>query len=214
MFEAKFFGLGADGTVGANKNSVKIIGDNTDKYCQAYFSYDSKKSGGFTCSHLRFGDHTIHSTYKVITPNFGACHVQAYLRMYDVLRGLRKNGTFLLNTVFEGKELANFIPNKLKRYFAENNITVYYINATKIAQEIGLGNRTNTILQSAFFRITEVIPVDLAVEQMKKFIVKSYGNKGQDIVDKNYAAVERGNEYKQLEVDPAWAQLEDDPEVN
>ena len=110
--------------------------------------------------------------------------------MYDVLRGLRKNGTFLLNTVFEGEELANFIPNKLKRYFAKNNITVYYINATKIAQEIGLGNRTNTILQSAFFRITEVIPVDLAVEQMKKFIVKSYGNKGQDIVDKNYAAVE------------------------
>ena len=213
LFEAKFFGLGADGTVGANKNSVKIIGDNTDKYCQAYFSYDSKKSGGFTCSHLRFGDHTIHSTYKVITPNFVACHVQAYLRMYDVLRGLRKNGTFLLNTVFEGEELANFIPNKLKRYFAKNNITVYYINATKIAQEIGLGNRTNTILQSAFFRITEVIPVDLAVEQMKKFIVKSYGNKGQDIVDKNYAAVERGNEYKQLEVDPAWAQLEDDPEV-
>ena len=210
MFEAKFYGLGADGTVGANKNSVKIIGDNTDKHCQAYFSYDSKKSGGFTCSHLRFGDTPIHSTYLVNTPNFVACHVQAYLHMYDVTRGLRKNGTFLLNTIFDGDELINFIPNKVKRYFAQNNITVYYINATKIAQEIGLGNRTNTILQSAFFRITEVIPIDLAVEQMKKFIVKSYGKKGQDIVDKNYAAVDRGNEYKQLTVDPAWANLADD----
>ena len=166
-FEAKFYGLGADGTVGANKNSVKIIGDNTNKHCQAYFSYDSKKSGGFTCSHLRFGDSEIRSTYQVNTPNFVACHVQAYLRMYDVIRGLQKNGTFLLNTIFEDEELVNFIPNKIKRYFAQNNITVYYINATKIAQEIGLGNRTNTILQSAFFRITKVIPVDLAVEQMK-----------------------------------------------
>ena len=213
MFQAKFFGLGADGTVGANKNSVKIIGDNTDKYCQAYFSYDSKKSGGFTCSHLRFGDTPIRSTYLVTTPNFVACHVQAYLHMYDVTRGLQTNGTFLLNTIFEGEELVNFMPNKVKRYFAQNNITVYYINATKIAQEIGLGNRTNTILQSAFFRITGVIPVDLAVEQMKKFIVKSYGKKGQDVVDKNYAAVDRGGEYKQLTVDPAWANLADDAVV-
>ena len=210
MFEAKFYGLGADGTVGANKNSVKIIGDNTDKHCQAYFSYDSKKSGGFTCSHLRFGDTPIRSTYLVNTPNFVACHVQAYLHMYDVTRGLQKNGTFLLNTIFDGEELVNFIPNKVKRYFAQNNITVYYINATKIAQEIGLGNRTNTILQSAFFRITKVIPEDLAVEQMKKFIVKSYGKKGQDVVDKNYAAVDRGGEYKQLAIDPAWANLADD----
>ena len=210
IFEAKFYGLGADGTVGANKNSVKIIGDNTDKHCQAYFSYDSKKSGGFTCSHLRFGNSPIHSTYQVNTPNFVACHVQAYLNMYDVIRGLQKNGTFLLNTIFEGDELVKFIPNRIKRYFAENNITVYYINATKIAQEIGLGNRTNTILQSAFFRITEVIPVDLAIDQMKKFIVKSYGNKGQDVVDKNYAAVDRGGEYNTLAVDPTWARLSDD----
>ncbi len=213
MFEAKFYGLGADGTVGANKNSVKIIGDNTDKHCQAYFSYDSKKSGGFTCSHLRFGDTPIRSTYLVNTPNFVACHVQAYLHMYDVTRGLQKNGTFLLNTIFEGDELVNFIPNKVKRYFAQNNITVYYINATKIAQEIGLGNRTNTILQSAFFRITGVIPEDLAIEQMKKFIVKSYGKKGQDVVDKNYAAVDRGGEYKKLAVDPAWGNLPDDEKV-
>lgn len=213
-FEAKFYGLGADGTVGANKNSVKIIGDNTDKYCQAYFSYDSKKSGGFTCSHLRFGDERIRSTYQVKTPNFVACHVQAYLNMYDVTRGLRKNGTFLLNTIFEGEELVKFIPNKVKRYFAKNNITVYYINATKIAQEIGLGKRTNTILQSAFFRITKVIPLDLAIEQMKEFIVKSYGRKGQDVVDLNYAAVDRGGEYNILEVDPSWANLPDDEKEN
>ncbi|MCQ2288942.1 MAG: pyruvate:ferredoxin (flavodoxin) oxidoreductase [Muribaculaceae bacterium] len=207
MFQAKFYGLGADGTVGANKNSVKIIGENTDKYCQAYFSYDSKKSGGFTCSHLRFGDEPIRSTYLVTTPNFVACHVQAYLHMYDVTRGLQKNGTFLLNTVWEGEQLAKNLPNNVKKYFAENNITVYYIDATKIAQEIGLGNRTNTILQSAFFRITEVIPVDLAVEQMKKFIVKSYGKKGEDVVNKNYQAVDRGGEFKKLDVDPAWASL-------
>ena len=213
IYEAKFYGLGADGTVGANKNSVKIIGDNTDKYCQAYFSYDSKKSGGFTCSHLRFGDSPIRSTYQIKTPNFVACHVQAYLHMYDVLRGLRDGGTFLLNTIWEGEELAKNLPNNVKRYFAEHNITVYYINATKIAQEIGLGNRTNTILQSAFFRITEVIPVELAVEQMKKFIVKSYGKKGEDVVNKNYEAVDRGGEYKTLAVDPAWANLPEDEKV-
>ena len=210
LFEAKFYGLGSDGTVGANKNSVQIIGNNTNKYCQAYFSYDSKKSGGFTCSHLRFGDEPIHSAYQVNTPNFVACHVQAYLHMYDVTRGLRDNGTFLLNTIFDGDELVSFIPNKVKRYFAKHNIKVYYINATKIGQEIGLGNRTNTILQSAFFRITKVIPIELAVEQMKAFIVKSYGKKGQDVVDKNYAAVDRGGEYKELAVDPAWANLADD----
>ncbi len=207
MFQAKFYGLGADGTVGANKNSVKIIGDNTDKHCQAYFSYDSKKSGGFTCSHLRFGDEPIRSTYLVTTPNFVACHVQAYLHMYDVTRGLQKGGTFLLNTVWDADKLAENLPNNVKKYFADNNIKVYYINATKIAQEIGLGNRTNTILQSAFFRITEVIPVDLAIEQMKKFIVKSYGRKGEDVVNKNYQAVDRGGEYNELAVDPAWSNL-------
>ena len=213
LFEAKFYGLGSDGTVGANKNSVQIIGNNTNKYCQAYFSYDSKKSGGFTCSHLRFGDEPIHSAYQVNTPNFVACHVQAYMHMYDVCRGLRKGGIFLLNTIFDGEELINFIPNKIKRLFAKQNIKVYYINATKIGQEIGLGNRTNTILQSAFFRITKVIPEDLAIEQMKKFIVKSYSNKGEDVVKLNYAAVDRGNEYKELTVDPAWANLPDDNKI-
>lgn len=213
MFQAKFYGLGADGTVGANKNSVKIIGDNTNKYCQAYFSYDSKKSGGFTCSHLRFGDEPIRSTYLVTTPNFVACHVQAYLHMYDVTRGLQKNGTFLLNTVWEGDQLAQNLPDKVKKYFADNNISVYYINATKIAQEIGLGNRTNTILQSAFFRITKVIEIDLAVEQMKAFIVKSYSRKGEDIVNKNFQAVDRGGEYQQLTIDPAWSNIKVAKEV-
>ncbi|MDE5923714.1 MAG: 2-oxoacid:acceptor oxidoreductase family protein, partial [Muribaculaceae bacterium] len=170
----------------------------------------SKKSGGFTCSHLRFGDEPIRSTYFVNTPNFVACHVQAYLHMYDVTRGLLPNGTFLLNTIWEGEELAKNLPVHVKRYLAKNNITLYYMNASKIAQEIGLGNRTNTILQSAFFRITEVIPVDLAVEQMKKFIVKSYGKKGENIVKMNYDAVDRGSEYHKLEIDPAWAELPDE----
>ena len=213
MFQAKFYGLGADGTVGANKNSVKIIGETTDKYCQAYFSYDSKKSGGFTCSHLRFGDEPIRSTYLVTTPNFVACHQQAYLNMYDVTRGLQKGGLFLLNTIWDGEELAHNIPNKVKAYFAKNDIKVYYINATKIAQEIGLGNRTNTILQSAFFRITGVIPVDKAVDEMKHFALKSYGKKGEDVVNMNYAAIDRGGEYKELAVDKSWANLAEQPKV-
>ena len=163
---------------------------------------------------MLIGDQPIRSTYLVTTPNFVACHVQAYLHMYDVTRGLQKNGTFLLNTVWEGETLAKNLPNKVKKYFADNNITVYYINATKIAQEIGLGNRTNTILQSAFFRITGVIPAELAVEQMKKFIVKSYGRKGEDVVNKNYQAVDRGNEYEQLTVDPEWSNLPVDNDID
>jgi pyruvate-ferredoxin/flavodoxin oxidoreductase len=207
-YEAKFYGLGADGTVGANKNSIKIIGDNTDKYCQAYFAYDSKKSGGFTCSHLRFGDKPIRSTYLVNTPDFVACHVQAYLRLYDVTKGLKKNGTFLLNTIWNEEQVKENLPNQVKRYLAKNNICFYIINATGIAGEIGLGNRTNTILQSAFFKITGVIPYNLAVEQMKKFIVKSYGNKGEDIVNKNNAAVDRGGEVIRIEVPSEWATIQ------
>ena len=206
-YEAKFYGLGADGTVGANKNSIKIIGDNTDKYCQAYFAYDSKKSGGFTCSHLRFGDNPIRSTYLVNTPDFVACHVQAYVRLYDVTKGLKKNGTFLLNTIWDENQVKENLPNNVKKYLAKNNINFYIINATGIAAEIGLGNRTNTILQSAFFKITGVIPYDLAVEQMKKFIVKSYGNKGEDIVNKNNAAVDRGGEVVKVEVPLEWADM-------
>ncbi len=206
-YEAKFYGLGADGTVGANKNSIKIIGDNTNKYCQAYFAYDSKKSGGFTCSHLRFGDTPIRSTYLVTTPDFVACHVQAYLRLYDVTKGLKKNGTFLLNTIWTPEEVHKNLPDRVKKYLAKNNITLYVIDATNIALEIGLGNRTNTILQSAFFKITNVIPYELAVKEMKYAIVKSYGNKGEKIVNMNYAAVDRGGEYTKVEVPTAWANI-------
>ncbi|MBP7151037.1 MAG: pyruvate:ferredoxin (flavodoxin) oxidoreductase [Paludibacteraceae bacterium] len=213
IFEAKFYGIGSDGTVGANKNSIKIIGDNTDKYCQAYFSYDSKKSGGFTCSHLRFGDKPIRSTYLVTTPDFVACHVQAYLRLYDVTKGLKKNGTFLLNTIWDEEEVKKNLPVKVKKYLAANNINFYIINATKIAQEIGLGNRTNTILQSAFFKISNVIPYELAVEKMKYAINKTYGKKGEDIVNMNYAAVDRGGEYVKVEVPSSWANLEEEKEM-
>ncbi len=207
-FEAKFYGLGADGTVGANKNSIKIIGDNTNKYSQAYFDYDSKKSGGYTCSHLRFGDQPILAPYLVGTPDFVAVHVPSYLKKYDCLRGLKKNGTFLYNSPWSVAETKKHLPDFVKKYLALNNINMYIIDATKIAAEIGLGNRTNTILQSAFFKISGVIPYDLAVEQMKKFIVKSYGKKGEDIVNMNYAAVDRGGEITKMEIPAEWAKLD------
>lgn len=206
-FEARFYGLGADGTVGANKNSIKIIGDNTDKYSQAYFDYDSKKSGGYTCSHLRFGDNPIMAPYLVGTPDFVAVHVPSYLAKYDCLRGLKKNGTLLYNSPWDKEEVKNHIPDNVKKYLAENNITMYIIDATKIADEIGLGSRTNTILQSAFFKISEVIPYELAVEQMKKFIVKSYGRKGENVVNMNYAAVDRGGEIEKVEIPAEWANI-------
>ncbi len=206
-FEARFIGLGADGTVGANKNSIKIIGDNTDKYCQAYFSYDSKKSGGYTSSHLRFGDSPIRSTYLVGTPDFVACHVPSYLGKYDLLKGLKDGGTFLLNSIWSAEEVEAHLPNSMKRYMAEHGINFYQINATKIAAEIGLGNRTNTIMQSAFFKLAEVIPYELAVEQMKKAIKKSYGNKGEAIVNMNNAAVDRGAAVEKIEVKAEWANL-------
>jgi pyruvate-ferredoxin/flavodoxin oxidoreductase len=212
--EAKFYGLGADGTVGANKNSIKIIGDNTDKYCQAYFAYDSKKSGGFTCSHLRFGNTPIRSTYLVTTPDFVACHVQAYLNLYDVTKGLKKNGTFLLNTIWNAEEVKKNLPAKVKKYLADNNISFYIIDATNIAEEIGLGNRTNTILQSAFFKITNVVPYELAVEKMKYAINKSYGKKGESIVNMNYSAVDRGGDYTKVEVPAEWSQLTDENAVS
>ena len=206
-FEAKFYGLGADGTVGANKNSIKIIGDNTNKYSQAYFDYDSKKSGGYTCSHLRFGDQPILAPYLVGTPDFVAVHVPSYLRKYDCLRGLKENGTFLYNSPWSVEETKKHLPDNVKKYLAEKHINMYIIDATKIAMEIGLGNRTNIILQSAFFKISGVIPYDLAVEQMKKFIVKSYGKKGEDVVNKNYAAVDRGGEIQKVEIPAEWANL-------
>ena len=206
-FEARFYGLGADGTVGANKNSIKIIGDNTNKYSQAYFDYDSKKSGGYTCSHLRFGDNPLPAPYLVGTPDFVAVHVPSYLRKYDCLRGLKDNGTFLYNSPWTVEETKAQLPDFVKKYLALHHITMYIIDATKIAAEIGLGNRTNTILQSAFFKICEVIPYDLAVEQMKKFIVKSYGRKGEDVVNKNYAAVDRGGEITKIDIPAEWANL-------
>jgi len=166
-FQAKFYGLGSDGTVGANKNSIKIIGDNTDKYCQAYFAYDSKKSGGITVSHLRFGDKQIRSPYLVTTPDFVACHVPSYLGRYDVLKGLSEGGTFLLNSIHDVEETKNKLPNSIKKYLAEHKINFYIMNATQIAEEIGLGNRTNTIMQSAFFKIANVIPYEMAVKDMK-----------------------------------------------
>lgn len=193
-FEAKFYGIGSDGTVGANKNSIKIIGETTDKYCQAYFAYDSKKSGGITTSHLRFGDSPIRAPYLVISPDFVACHVPAYLDKYDMLAGLKKGGTFLLNSIWDVEETKKRLPDYMKKYLAENEINFYIINATKIAEEIGLGNRTNTIMQSAFFKISQVIPYEKAVEQMKKAILKDFGRKGDDIVNMNYAAVDKGGE--------------------
>lgn len=207
-YEARFIGLGADGTVGANKNSIKIIGENTDKYCQAYFSYDSKKSGGYTSSHLRFGDKPIRSTYLVNTPDFVACHVPSYLGKYDLLKGLKDGGTFLLNSIWSKEEVANHLPDTMKKYMAEHKINFYQINATKIATEIGLGNRTNTIMQAAFFKLANVIPYDLAVEQMKKAIYKSYGKKGESIVNMNYSAVDAGSAVEKVEVKPEWASLQ------
>ncbi len=206
-YEAKFYGLGSDGTVGANKNSIKIIGDATDKYCQAYFAYDSKKSGGFTTSHLRFGNKPIRAPYLVNSPDFVACHVPSYLDKYDMLKGLKKGGTFLLNSIWSIEETLNHLPNSTKKYLATNNISFYIINATAIAEELGLGNRTNTIMQSAFFKVSNVIPYDIAVGEMKKAIVKSYGKKGEKVIAMNNAAVDRGGEVTKVTVDPSWVNL-------
>ncbi len=208
-FEALFFGLGADGTVGANKNSIKIIGGTTDKYCQAYFAYDSKKSGGYTSSHLRFGDQPITSPYLVTTPDFVACHVPSYVDKYDVLKGLKAGGSFLLNSVHDAETTCRTLPDHMKAYLAKNKINFYIINATKIAAELGLGSRTNTIMQSAFFKIANVIPFEKAVEEMKHAILKSYGKKGEDIVNMNYAAVDAGgNAVEKVEVPAEWASIE------
>ncbi len=206
-FEGKFYGLGSDGTVGANKNSIMIIGETTDKYCQAYFAYDSKKSGGITTSHLRFGDRPIRSPYLVGTPDFVACHVPSYLEKYDMLRGLKDGGTFLLNSIWDEQETVEHLPNHFKKYMADHHINFYIINATKLAQEIGLGNRTNTIMQSAFFKIADIIPYDKAVEAMRKFVIKSFGRKGEEVVNMNFAAVEKGGAVTRIEVPAQWSKL-------
>jgi pyruvate-ferredoxin/flavodoxin oxidoreductase len=206
-FEATFWGLGSDGTVGANKNSIKIIGDTTDKYSQAYFAYDSKKSGGITTSHLRFGDTIIRAPYLVISPDFVACHVPSYLDKYDMLAGLKKGGTFLLNSIWDVEETKKRLPDFLKKQLADAEAKFYIINATAIAEELGLGTRTNTIMQAAFFKISGVIPYEKALESMKKAIIKSFGSKGEEVVKMNNAAVERGGAVVEVKVPAEWKSL-------
>ncbi|MGM0507794.1 MAG: pyruvate:ferredoxin (flavodoxin) oxidoreductase [Fusobacteriota bacterium] len=207
--ECLFFGLGSDGTVGANKNSIKIIGDKTDMYAQGYFAYDSKKSGGVTRSHLRFGKDPIRATYLVSNPDFLACSVPAYLEKYEMVEKLKEGGTFLLNSIWDAEETKKHLPETIKKALAVKNIDFYIINATDVAAEIGLGHRTNTIMQSAFFKLAEVIPYEEAKKHMKDAIVKSYGHKGQDIIDMNYAAVDRGaDELEKVDVPEEWKDLD------
>ena len=204
----KFWGFGSDGTVGANKSAIKIIGDGTDMYAQGYFDYDSKKSGGVTMSHLRFGHNKITSTYLLTSANFISCSKQSYVHQYDLLRGIKKGGTFLLNTTWDEAELEENLPASLKRSIAANEVDFYIINATKIAGEVGLGNRTNMVMQAAFFKLSEVLPEDVAAEKLKEAIVKDYGHKGEDIVNMNYAAVDAGmNAAHKVDYPKEWASL-------
>ena len=206
----KFWGLGSDGTVGANKQAIKIIGDNTDKYAQAYFAYDSKKSGGITMSHLRFGDAPIRSTYLIDEADYIACHNQSYVNQYDLLKGLKEGGVFVLNTIWSQEELEQHLPAKMKKFIADNNINFYTVNATKIAQEIGLGNRINMIMQSAFFKLAAIIPETEAVEYLKDSIKKAYGKKGEKVVNMNFEAVEAGlNALVKIDVPDNWSNAEE-----
>jgi len=208
----KFWGLGSDGTVGANKNSIKIIGDHTDMYAQAYFSYDSKKSGGITQSHLRFGKKPIRSTYLVKSANFVACHNQSYLDKYDMISDLKDGGTFLLNCIWDENEAAEKLPAETKRYIAEHNIKFYIIDGVEIAARIGLGNRINSVLQAAFFKLADIIPIDEAVDYMKKAVYKSYGKKGDKIVNMNYAAIDEGIKgVREVKVPADWKNAVDAP---
>ena len=201
----KFWGFGSDGTVGANKSAIKIIGDNTDMYAQGYFDYDSKKSGGVTMSHLRFGENKITSTYLLTETDFISCSKQSYVYSYDLLRGLKKGGKFLLNTIWNDEQLDEHLPGYMKKYIADNEIEFYTINATKIAAEVGLGGRTNMVMQAAFFNLSQVLPIDKAVKLLKEAIVKDYGAKGDDIVNMNYAAVDQGiDALHKVEVKESW----------
>ncbi len=205
----KFWGFGSDGTVGANKQAIKIIGDNTDMYAQGYFDYDSKKSGGLTVSHLRFGKNPIRSTYLLDEADFISCSKQSYVYSYDLVKGLKKGGTFLLNTIWSEEELEEHIPGKMKRYIADNDIKFYIINASKIAEEIGLGNRTNMVIQSAFFRLAKVLDLDLAKKLLKDSIDDTYGKKGDKILEMNYAAVDAGiNALVEVKVPESWKNAE------
>ena len=207
----KFWGLGSDGTVGANKNSIKIIGDNTDQYVQAYFEYDTKKSGGVTKSHLRFGHTPILSTYYVTMADFVACHNESYMKKYDIVNEIKEGGTFLLNTVWTDEELERELPNRVKRVLARRHIRFYTIDATDIAGRIGLGNRTNTVLQAAFFKLSGVLPIDDAVKYMKDAITRTYGKKGEKVLSMNYTAVDEGvSAMHEVAVPAAWAGLPDE----
>lgn len=210
----KFWGLGSDGTVGANKQAIKIIGDNTDKYVQAYFDYDSKKSGGVTMSHLRFGDTPIRSTYLLDEADYIACHKQSYVYQYDVIKGLRKGGNFVLNTIWTPEELDTHLPAALKRYIARNDIQFYTLDAVNIAKEIGLGNRINMICQSAFFKLAEIIPEEDAVKYLKDSIKKTYGKKGDKVVNMNCEAVDQGiHALVKIDVPASWADAVDEEKV-
>ena len=204
----KFWGLGSDGTVGANKNSIKIIGETTDMYCQAYFEYDTKKSFGITKSHLRFGKHPISSTYYVSSADFIACHNQTYLTKYDIIHELKPHGSFLLNCEWKEDELEQHVPGEILKYIADNDIKFYIIDANKESQALGLGNRSNMVLQAAFFKLAKVIPVEDAVEHMKAAVKKTYGLKGEKVVNMNIAAVDAGiNALVEVKVKPEWTNL-------
>lgn len=206
----KFWGLGSDGTVGANKSAIKIIGDYTDMYAQGYFSYDSKKSGGITVSHLRFGKEPIRAPYLINAADFVAVHNQSYVDKYDVTAGLKKGGTFLLNCNWSAEELEKHLPGQIKRYIAKNDINFYIIDAVKIAQQIGLGGRINMIMQSAFFKLADIIPLEDAVKYLKEAVEHSYGLKGKDVVDMNNAAIDMGvNAVVKVDVPAAWADAAD-----
>ncbi len=209
IVRCKFWGIGGDGTVGANKNAIKIIGNNTDKYAQGYFSYDSKKSGGVTVSHLRFGDEPIKATYLIDKANFVACHDDSYLGQFDMVEDLIEGGTFLLNTIMEEDELVEKLPGEVKAYLAENDIDFYIINAYDIAEEAGLGRRINMVMQTAFFKLAEIIPIDDAIDYLKTAIKNTYGHKGDDIVEMNYQAVDKAlDNLQKVEVPADWANAE------
>jgi len=208
-FQAKFWGFGSDGTVGANKSAIKIIGDHTEKYVQGYFHYDSKKSGGLTVSHLRFGDTPIRSTYLIEHADFVACHTPAYLHTYDLLKGLKKGGTFLLNTTWSQEQILKNLPKKMKRYLAENEIRFYTINAMQLAMEVGLGGRINTAMETAFFYLANIIPTEEIMPILKEEALKSYRHKSMAIVEKNQAAIDRTIELLQeIPVPSKWATIE------
>ena len=210
----KFWGLGADGTVGANKNSIKIIGDHTDMFAQGYFDYDSKKSGGLTISHLRFGDKPIKSTYYITQADFVACHNPSYIHKYDIVEDLKKGGSFLLNCPWDVEELDHRLPGKMKKYIADNDIHFYTIDGIKIGKELGLGGRINTILQAAFFKIANIIPIEQAAQFMKDAATKSYGAKGDKIVAMNHAAIDRGiTDAHEVKVPESWKNAVDDEEA-